>query len=56
MYALRHCLCSYVANFDNDEEATEEKNAKQFFGVSKLQKLGCARGGDLCLDQNLPRT
>ena len=27
MYALRHCLCSYILNFDNDEEATDEKYA-----------------------------
>ena len=55
MHALRHCLSSYVLNFDNDEEATDEKNAKLIL-VSKLQKLGCAKGEDLCLDQNLPRT
>ena len=24
MYALRYCLCSYVPNVDNDEEATDE--------------------------------
>ena len=39
MYGLRHCLCSYVLNFDNDEEATDEKNAKHFFGV-KITKFG----------------
>ena len=38
MYALIHCLCSYILKLDNDEEDTVEKNAKQFLGLSKLQK------------------
>ena len=39
MHALRHCLSSYVLNFDNDEEATDEKNAKLIL-VSKRKRRG----------------
>ena len=39
MYALRHCLRSYVLNFDNDEEATEEKCDTIFWCV-KVRKIG----------------
>ena len=47
MYALRHCLCSYILNFDNDEEATDEKKhlLSSVVGISspsfpiKLQKV-----------------
>ena len=40
MYALRHCLCSCVLNFDSDGEATDENNAGQFFLCVKLAKIG----------------
>ena len=30
MYAPRHCLCSYVLNFDNDKEATDKKMRNNF--------------------------
>ena len=38
MHALRHCLCSYVLNFDNDEEATDEKMRDNFWYV-KITKI-----------------
>ena len=47
MYALRHCLCSYVINLDNDKEATEVKNAKQFF-VCQYYKNWVAEKERIC--------
>ena len=38
MYALRHCLCSYILNFSNGEKVTDEKKCVSIFGL-------CGRGG-----------
>ena len=47
VYALRHCLCSYILNFSSCEEATDEKNVS-FFLVWQNYNNWVVREGRIC--------
>ena len=47
MYAQRHCLCSYVLNFSNHEEATNEKCVSLFL-VCQNYNNWVVREGRIC--------